>query len=426
MEYFLEGISVVEKFPSKARRPRPRLSYFLLIVFCLTAPVRGQESPTPAASSSENLEWLQPGDSRLQWINVADWEPRTGGLQPVRVPQAWREKWPARTASRALSAAGVAVRLKTDSRRLVIRLTWIEVPDTQRSPPEEIWERSRPPYFDVYRDDKYLSSVPAAIRYTEQDVTVFDIPAASGQASDLMVLFPHYYRNAEVIVGGIGVEKGARLLPPAPRTLPVVLFHGDSITHGHGVTSPRETYVWQACEMANCQSLNLGFGGTAWGDRAVAEYIASRKDWDALVIMLGTNSFGGTDSSGKPETAGQYGRKYDSFLATVRAQFPNKPILCVTPILSRSDMGTQKNKNGEIPQDYRNAIRQVVEAREKADQKLYFLDGLRLINDPMYLLVTDRIHPNMAGSLRMAEGVAAALKYILADVERGPGAARKQ
>ena len=402
------------------------MSHFLLIVFCLTVPVRGQESPAPAAASSENLEWLRVDDSRLQWTNVADWEARPGGLQPVRVPKAWREKWPARTAQRALSAAGVAFRLKTDSSKLVIRLTLPEFVDTQRSPPEEIWERSRPPYFDVYRDGKYQSSVPAAIRNTEQDVTVFDTPGAGGQASELMVLFPHYYRNAEVIVGGIGVEKGARLLPSAPNPLPVVLFHGDSITHGHGVTSPRETYVWQACEIANCQSLNLGFGGTAWGDQAVAEYIASRKDWDALVIMIGTNSFGGADSSGKPETAAQYGEKYDSFLAAVRAQFPTKPILCVTPILSRSDIGGQKNKNGETPQDYRNAIRQVVEAREKADPKLYFLDGLKLINDPMYLLVTDRVHPNIAGSLRMAEGVAAALKFILADVKRGPAAARTQ
>jgi lysophospholipase L1-like esterase len=387
-----------------------RVFNLLFIVFCLTAPVFGQQVPP----TSEALQWLRADDGRLQWINVADWEARTGGLQPVRIPKAWRDKMPARSADRALATAGVALRLRTDSKKLVIRLTFIQVPEGLGSTPESLWELARPAYFDVYRDGKFLSNVPAKIQYYEQDVTVFDGTAESARESEFTVLFPHYYRNAEVIVAGIGVEKDAQLLPSAPRRVPVVLFHGDSITHGHGVTSPRETYVWQTCERANCESLNLGFGGSAWTDISVAEYIASRNDWDALVLMLGTNSFGGNDSSGKSETAEQYGKKYDAFLATVRAKFANKPILCVTPILNHTDITLKKNRNGELPQDYRRAIQQVVEQRQKTDRNLLFLDGLKLINDPLYLMVVDQVHPNMAGSLRIAEGIASVLKPMLA------------
>jgi lysophospholipase L1-like esterase len=43
---------------------------------------------------------------------------------------------------------------------------------------------------------------------------------------------------------------------------------------------------------------------------------------------------------------------------------------------------------------------------------LHLLDGLA-INDPLYLWVTDVVHPNDAGFQRMAEGVAAALKPLL-------------
>jgi len=199
-----------------------------------------------------------------------------------------------------------------------------------------------------------------------------------------------------------------------------VLFHGDSITHGHGVTSPRETYVWQACEKADCISLNYGFGGTAWADTIVAETIASRTDWDVLVIALGTNSFGGLDSAGKPETAAQYGDKYSRFLSTIRGKAPNKSILSVTPILNRLDLKPTKNKNGEIPQDYRNAITRVVRQRQTSDQNLHLLDGLQLINDPIYLWVTDVVHPNDAGSQRMADGVAAALKPLLKSLPGSP------
>jgi lysophospholipase L1-like esterase len=300
-----------------------------------------------------------------------------------RVAKAWRDKWPARTAARAQSAAGVTARFRTDSKKLVLRVTFIDVPDSP-STPEVAWERSRPSYFDLYRDGKYIASIPAATKFTQQDVTIYNDPDLLKE-SEIAVLFPFYYRNAEVVVHGIGVEPVAKLARAAPDPRRRVLFHGDSITHGHGVTSPRETYVWQACERAGCVSLNLGFGGTAWADNIVAQTIASRSDWDVLVVALGTNSFGGADSAGKPETASQYGEKYNAFLSTIREKVPNKPILCLTPILNRSDLKPTRNKSGEIPQDYRDAITRIVRQRQKSDSKLHLLDGLKLINDPLYL-----------------------------------------
>jgi lysophospholipase L1-like esterase len=356
---------------------------------------------------------VNPDDSHFRWLNVADWEVKTGGLQPVRIPKVWRDRIPDRSASRALSTAGVAVRFRTDSNKIAIRLTFIDVPEVATISPESAWERARPPYFDVYRDGVFLANVPAKIAYYEQDVPVFENTTGPKKESEFTILFPHYYRNAEAIVNGIGLEKNAELLQPAVRNVPVVLFHGDSITHGHGVTSPRETYVWQTCEMANCQPLNLGFGGSAWTDLPVADYIASRNDWNVLVLMLGTNSFGGRDSAGKAETLVQYREKYGAFLDAVRAKHPSNPILCITPILTREDIVRQKNKNGDSPQDYRNSIQQLVELRQKKDHDLYFLDGLKLINDPLYLMVIDQVHPNEGGSLKMAEGIAATLKPIL-------------
>jgi lysophospholipase L1-like esterase len=392
---------------------RVRFGWFLLLVLSFAGRTQAQRN------APDNLKWLSADDNQLRWLNVADWEARTGGLQPVRIPKAWRDKIPSRSADRALSTAGVALRLHTDSRRIAIRLTFIDVPEAANASPESTWERARPPYFDVYRDGKFLANVPAKIVYYQQDVTVFDNSSEPKKQSELTILFPHYYRNAEVIVGGIGVDNDAQLLRPTPRNVPVVLFHGDSITHGHGVTSPRETYVWQTCEMANCEPLNLGFGGSAWTDAPVADYIASRSDWDALVMMLGTNSFGGSDSVGKPETLAQYRDKYGAFLDAVRGKYPTKPILCISPILTHQDIIHQKNKNGDLPQDYRNTMRQVVEQRRQTDRNLYFLDGLSLINDPIYLMVIDQVHPNEGGSLKMAEGIAATLKPILKGLDGG-------
>ncbi len=362
-------------------------------------------------TSETPLQWLDVRDERFEWLNVADWEPRDGGLQPVRVPKSWRDRWPARTARRGKSAAGVTLRFRTDSKKVIFRCAFFDAPDAPDNP-GVAWERSRPSFFSLYRNGQYVSSVAALTQFTGQDVVILDDPQTSGEA-EVQVLFPFYYRNAEIVMHGVGIEADAKFLRPVPDNRPRVLFHGDSITHGHGVTSPRETYPWQVAEKLGCVPLNYGFGGSAWADNVVAQTIASRTDWDVLTIMIGTNSLIGTDSAGRSETAAQYAAKYYAYLETIRAAAPTKPILCITPILNRADLKRGGNQNDERPKAYRDGIARVVCDRQRADPNLFFLDGLSLVGDSLFLLVTDNVHPNDAGMHRIAEGLAAALKPIL-------------
>jgi hypothetical protein len=57
-----------------------------------------------------------------------------------------------------------------------------------------------------------------------------------------------------------------------------------------------------------------------------------------------------------------------------------------------------------------------VRQRQRTDANLHFLDGLSMVDDPLYLLVTDTVHPNGLGMHRIAQGVGAALKLLLASL----------
>ena len=160
---------------------------------------------------SDQMQWLDVLDERLEWLNVADWEPRNGGVQPVRVPKFWRDQWPPRTARRGKSAAGVALRFRTNSKTLALRVTLVDSPDAPDNPAIG-WERSRPSFFSVYRDGKYDSSVAALTVFTEQQVTLYDDPEVSGEA-ELQVLLPFYYRNGEIIIHAVGIDAKATFVP---------------------------------------------------------------------------------------------------------------------------------------------------------------------------------------------------------------------
>jgi hypothetical protein len=122
------------------------------------------------SSKSESLQWIDCRDERLEWLNVADWEQREGGFQPVRVPKTWREKWPAKTARRGMASAGMSVRFRTDSTKVVFLVTFVDSPDSPPSTPAAGWERSRPSFFSLYRDGKYLASIAALTHFDRQVV----------------------------------------------------------------------------------------------------------------------------------------------------------------------------------------------------------------------------------------------------------------
>ena len=92
-----------------------------------------------------------------------------------------------------------------DSKKLVFRVTFVDAPDTPPATPASGWERSRPNFFSLYRDRKYVASMAGLTHFEPQEVTIFNDRELAG-AAEIQVLLPFYYRNAEVVVRAIGID----------------------------------------------------------------------------------------------------------------------------------------------------------------------------------------------------------------------------
>lgn len=335
---------------------------------------------------------LAPSDSSLVYHNVAEFEETPEGLLLHRVPAAWRQRFPEATAFRATQAGGVELRFCSDTRYIAL---------------------------DLHAENHVGYTAAIALYHGYRNVGLFSLttPIHDGRVVLLdreetfegvldapwRMLLPYGARTA---LRSLYLSNDIGFKPVAARPVRW-LAHGDSITHGAHALCPGMTYVNQVADALGWDAINLGFGGSAWADAPVAEYIASRQDWDILSLAIGTNSVGGHDA------AADYRAKYDRFLSIIRQAHPTKPILCLTPFWRRADgPPPQRNPYGDIPQDYRDAITAVVTGRMAEDANLRLLDGLTLIGDGRGLTI-DLLHPDPHGMATIARGIAPVLQEMM-------------
>ncbi|MBN1401324.1 MAG: hypothetical protein JXA74_10840, partial [Anaerolineae bacterium] len=218
------------------------------------------------------------------------------------------------------------------------------------------------------------------------------------------ILLPY---GALTTVKALYLSDDAGLTVPQGRSLRW-LAHGDSITQGAHALHPGFTYVNLVADALGWDAFNMGFGGSAWGDAVVAEYLASREDWDVLSIAIGTNTYGG-----QVESAQDYRQRYARFLGIVREAHPCKPILCISPLWRGQDgPPAVPNRFGDPPQVYRQAIHEVVAERQRTDSHLALLDGLQVLGDDRGLTV-DRVHPDPHGMVTIAQRLAPVLRSMV-------------
>lgn len=218
---------------------------------------------------------------------------------------------------------------------------------------------------------------------------------------------------SSTVFTGFTVTGGA-LVPTARPTRLKLEFLGDSITEGvalhatgpQGQTSanwrtdgPRG-YASLTAQKLQAEWRQVGFGRqglTIGGNGGVPKaqdafnWIYSgvpRDTWqpDIVVVNQGTNDRSAAGATFAP--------LYGSFLALIRAAYPNAKLVALRPLVG--DFGSEISA-------------QVAARKAGGDAKVYYVDTAGWTASADF---TDGIHPNQAGSVKIADKLAAALQAL--------------
>ncbi|GFH38559.1 GDSL-type esterase/lipase family protein [Streptomyces pacificus] len=322
-------------------------------------------------------KWLDPGP----FLRGVAWLDRG---RPVRADPRDLARLPWDTRERAALPIGVRLEFTVPGGARAVELRYrAAVPGRTGAP------RGPAHCFALWHGDRCAAesfTAPA-----EEAVVAIPLPPGPGP----FTVHPPVSR-APVVLGVRAV--GGRMVPAPPR--PRWLVHGDSITEGWWSTRPAHAWPAAAGRALGLDCVNLGYAGSARGDLATAQQLASLPA-DLLTLAFGTNCW-----SGVPCSAPLLYETARAFVRLVRQGHPDVPLLVLSPLL-RPDAETTRNALGATLGDLRTAMEEAVRDLIAAgDTRMALLPGGDLLTADD---LADGLHPNDRGHARIAAAVAGAV-----------------
>lgn len=250
--------------------------------------------------------------------------------------------------------------------------------------------------FDLYADGRFAGLFRSNPKGDQTEllynVTLRAHQFAAGE-HQMVLNFPLYSGVEQLF---IGLKEGCslRAAHPYKDTLPI-LYYGSSITQGAAASRPGMLYQNYICRDTDVDFINLGFSGTAKGEKAIVDHLASIDcsifvcDWD--------------HNLNRPEllSAAHY-PLYRAF----RDTHPDTPVI----FISRPDFDTHSvsaDNRQVIIDTYRRAM-------NEGDKNVYFLDGETIFGeDHRGECTVDYCHPNDLGFYRFYQSLIPIIKNLL-------------
>lgn len=210
---------------------------------------------------------------------------------------------------------------------------------------------------------------------------------------EMCIYFPLYNGVYELF---IGVQKGSTVqTPPSPTKNPVV-FYGSSITQGGCASRAGNDYVSILSRTLKFNYINLGFSGSAKGEQAMADYIASLHP-SVFVLDYDHNA---------PSLEHLRSTHYNMY-ETFRKENPTVPVIMITKPDFDSNPEFSAKRRAVIFESY-------LKAKKNKDKRVFFIDGETLFGkDGRDGCTVDNCHPNDLGFYRMAQTIAPVMKKAL-------------
>lgn len=207
--------------------------------------------------------------------------------------------------------------------------------------------------------------------------------------------------------------EGDAIRPPFPSEVPHLryLAYGTSITQAGYATGPHLTYVEQVGIRLDVDVINLGVGGSALCEPELAEYMASRRDWDFATLALSVNML--------KFPLRQFYERVAFMIRTLSRSNPRRPVVCITlypyarefgdTFIGLEDQGT--------PEDYRQELRRA--AADCRSPNVHLIEGPEILTS-VGGLSPDLLHPADQGMIIMGENLAKRLAPIIAQLRPEP------
>ncbi|MBQ8248565.1 MAG: hypothetical protein IJY93_01605 [Clostridia bacterium] len=210
---------------------------------------------------------------------------------------------------------------------------------------------------------------------------------------EITIYMPLYCRIDELYIG-LDSKSTLNSHSDYKYTKPV-LYYGSSITEGCGSSRPGMAYTAIVSRKVDTDYISLGFGGSAKGEDAIIEYLATV---DCSVFVL--------DYDHNAPTPEHLAATHEKLYLRFRETHPDTPVIFLHRPVFTSGYHPITGRRKIIYDTYYNA--------RARGEKVFIVDDYH-IDDPQLCSewAVDGVHPNDLGITYMAKYVSDALKYAI-------------
>lgn len=249
--------------------------------------------------------------------------------------------------------------------------------------------------FDMYiredGQDKFHSTFRPPFDFSEGYESMFDFKTK--EMREVTINFPLYSDVCDLY---IGVEENAKIEAPTPyKNKKPVVYYGHSITQGGCASRPGNSYPSIISRDLNLDFVNLGFSGSARGEREIAEYIASL-DMELFVYDYDHNA----------PSWEHLENTHEAMFKIIRNSHPDLPIIMMTSVSMDRCHDNRPKRREIIYRTYKNAL-------DSGDKNVYFWDGGKEFAPYEEYGTVEGCHPNDHGFVGIAKSLDKLIEKIL-------------